>query len=143
MYLKLQLLTSWAEVLISFPADHVYNPLQFRTRLSGNDATTSGANICGKSSGKPVIKTSAKEIESSSCEYISLDLSSIIYSKYTGTLTQCAFARAKKSKYQHPIKVCYRICAYGLLLLTQMLDGWLCIINLTLKDTYSQFYQQV
>ena len=32
--------------------DHVYNPLLFRTQLPGNDATTSGANIRGKSSGK-------------------------------------------------------------------------------------------
>ena len=32
--------------------DHVYNPLLFRTQLPGNDATTSGANIRGKRSGK-------------------------------------------------------------------------------------------
>ena len=32
--------------------DHVYNPPVFRTQLPGNEATTSGANIRGKSSGK-------------------------------------------------------------------------------------------
>ena len=46
--------------------DHVYNPLLFRTQLTGNDATTSGAIHPREKQWKTiiVIKTSAQEVES-------------------------------------------------------------------------------
>ena len=56
------------------------NPLLSRTKPSGNDATTSGANFRGKRSGyhlwsRPQTERSKAKV----CEYILLDLSSIIF----------------------------------------------------------------
>ena len=63
-----------------FSLDHVYNSLLLRTKPSGNDATTSGANFRGKRSGyhlrsRPQTERSKGKV----CEYILLDLSSIIF----------------------------------------------------------------